>query len=139
MRSCPTDETAIFEQIHDLLQQQQGKRRPAGVAAAAPRVDSRSARRRAYHCTQLLAPLRGHASPAQADFALVQCRDIAPGGFSYFTNERPVTERVVIALGLAPFSFFVAQIVRIQEAEPGAEAALLIGCKFLHRLGPSSL
>ena len=141
MRSSPTDEAAIFEQIHDLLQQQQGKRRAMAGAAAgspAPRVDSRTARRRPYHCAQLIAPLRGPTPPAQGDFELVQCRDISPGGFAYFTDQRPLAERVVVALGLAPFTFFVAQIVRVQEAEPGSEAALLVGCRFLHRLEPTA-
>jgi hypothetical protein len=83
-----------------------------------------------------LAPLKERTPPAQTDFKLVLCRDISPGGFSYFTHSRPKTDHVVVALGLAPFSFFVAQIVRVQLPDDGGDGALLVGCKFLHRLEP---
>ncbi len=138
MLSSPPDEVAIFEQIHALLEEQrQGKRRAAvgnPTGGILPRFETRSGRRRPYHCAQLLAPLKGRTSPAQTDFALVQCRDISPGGFSYFTESRPKSDKVVVALGLAPFSFFVAQIVRIHPPADGQEGPLLVGCKFLHRL-----
>lgn len=131
-----TDEVAIFEQIHALLEQQRhGKRQPGArtVLDGSPRFESRKAKRRPYHCAQLLAPLKGKNPPAQTDFTLVQCRDISPHGFSYYSHTRPTTSRVVVALGLAPFSFFVAEIVRIQRPESG-EGPMLVGCQFLHRL-----
>lgn len=136
-----TDEVAIFEQIHELLEQQrQGKRRtPVGspTGGTLPRFETRTGRRRPYQCAQLLAPLKGRTPPAQTDFQLVQCCDISPGGFSYYAETRPKSDQVVIALGLAPFAFFVAQIVRVQHPEESGDGRLLVGCKFLHRLEPA--
>jgi len=137
MHSSTTHETAIFEQVHDLLQQQAQHRTSTDDASTKriPRVDARKTRRRPYQCSQLLAPYHGDNPPAQSEFKLVRCRDLSPGGFAFYTNQHPTTPQVVIALGLAPFSFFVAQILRVQESEPGSGAVLLVGCKFLYRLG----
>ncbi len=136
MQTIPTDEVAVFEQIHELLEQQRtGRRRnaPASILDGSPRFESRKANRRPYHCPQLLAPLKGRTPPAQADFALVQCRDISPNGFAYFTERQPTAKHVVVALGLAPFSFFVAEIVRVQPSAT-VDGPMLVGCRFLHRL-----
>lgn len=139
MRATPADEVAIFQQVHELLLQQARRRGDVSdrPALRASREDARQSRRRPYQCSQLLAPLRGDA-PAQAEFRMVRCRDLSPGGFAYYANERPPSPQVVIALGLAPFSFFVAQVLRVQAAEPEAGADFLIGCKFLYRLGAAS-
>lgn len=137
MLTSSTPEVEIFEQIHSLLEQQrQPNRRARPVETAqARRLETRSGPRRAYHCAQLLAPLKANHPPSQTDFQLVQCRDISPSGFAYVTEVRPTHERLVVALGLAPFSFFVAEIVRLDKADDTGSGKLLVGCRFLHRLG----
>jgi hypothetical protein len=135
------DEAAVFQQIHELLEQQrQAKRRPSAATldrSGVPRFETRSGPRRDYNCAQLLAPVTGRNPPSQTDFSLVQCRDISPGGFAYFADSRPTHDRIVVALGLAPFSFFVAKIVRIEVGSESTDP-ILVGCKFLHRLEPAS-
>jgi hypothetical protein len=141
MLTTTADAAAVFQQIHELLEQQrQAKRRPSSAIPdrlGAPRFETRSGPRRAYNCAQLLAPLKGRNPPSQPDFSLVQCRDISPGGFAYFAESRPTHDQGVVALGLAPFSFFVAQIVRIEVGNESTDP-ILVGCKFLHRLEPAS-
>jgi hypothetical protein len=140
MLSPAPHEVAMFEQIHALLEQQRTSTAhpsPAEMSARLSR-ESRSARRRPYECAQLVAPMIGDNPPAQGAFTLVQCRDISPGGFSYFADEHPKHDRVVIALGLAPFSFFIAEIVRVEQPERTTDWRWLVGCQILQRLEPTA-
>lgn len=96
--------------------------------------DRRTGERRRYECTQLLAPYDARTLPQQADFRQVQCHDLSPTGFSFYSYRKPETENVVIALGAIPFKFFVAEIIHMSRSEEGDGRNFLIGCHFLQRL-----
>lgn len=97
--------------------------------------DRRNDARRSYECTQLLAPFDGESLPQQADFRQVQCRDLSPAGFSFYTYRQPGSDQVVVALGAVPFKFFIADIVHMSISSTEGGQDFLVGCQFVSRLG----
>jgi hypothetical protein len=129
--SQPEIETsaAFFEAVHEVLEEQPGNA-----------ADRRRATRHPYECIQLLALYDGHNLPVQADFRGVLCRDLSPGGFSFFADEAPRSPYVIIALGVVPFAFFVARVLRVRHAGPADAAGHLVACRFIRRVfKPSDL
>lgn len=116
------DDATFFDMIHRLL----------GEQDEPPPAERRQGSRRPFDCVQLLAPYEG-ALPAQADFRLVRCQDISPHGFSFVAEREPHYRFVIVALGTIPFTFFVAEIMRVTPQDFGAP--LLVGCRFVRRLG----
>jgi hypothetical protein len=96
--------------------------------------ERRVATRRAYDCVQLAAAYDGETLPAPRDFAHVMCHDLSPSGFSYLADVRPQSRYLIVALGRAPFQFFVAQPVNQRWRESDGRRRLLIGCRFVRRL-----
>ena len=119
-----SQDVSLFNMIHGLLDQQ------AEVAG----FERRQHERHAYHCTQLLAPFDGKRRLTQTDFRLVHCRDLSSTGFSFFAPRAPKFRFVVVALGVVPFKFFKAEIVRISEDEVDGEVTWVVGCKFTERI-----
>ena len=89
-----------------------------------------------YDCVQLIAPYDGSKMPSQAEFRRAYCRDLAAGGFSFFAEQPPETDQMVVALGSVPFSFFVADIVRVKQSDVDTTGRYLVGCQFVERLTP---
>ena len=118
---------ALFESLHALLEEQK-----------ASHGDRRGDVRRAYECFQLLAFYDGCRAPAQGDFRCVLCHDLSPGGFSFLAEEAPRLPYVIIALGSIPFTFFVAQVLRVRPAGGDGGSGCLVACRFLRRVAASS-
>lgn len=118
------EDVDLFELVHELLEQSRGHQ--VG--------ERRRQQRNKYDCVQLLAPYDGVSRPSQADFRRVQCRDLASGGFSYFAEAPPEEERLIVALGAVPFTFFVAEVVRVKRADVDHTGSYLVGCRFVERL-----
>ena len=97
--------------------------------------ERRTDSRRSYDCTQLLAPFDGESLPQQADFRQVQCRELSPSGFSFYTYRQPDSDQVVVALGAVPFKFFIAEIVHMSISSTEGGQDFLVGCQFVNRLG----
>ena len=136
----PTQQDAsFFGSIHSLLQQQaESAARPLGARRAHPEervFDRRASNRRPYNCPQLVAPYDGRSLPAQAAFRLVDCQDISPSGFSFLSESVPDYQYLVIALGIVPFAFFSAEIVRVEQLPGPAAESIRVGCRFLQRIG----
>lgn len=93
--------------------------------------DRRTQLRAAFECVQLIAPYDGQQLPTQADFRHVRCCDLSTSGISFYVGRRFSAERMIVALGSIPFSFVVAETVRV---EPTDDGELLIGCQFIERL-----
>ena len=121
-----TPETAFFEMIHTLLEAQRA------VDDEDETAERRSATRSPFQHAQLLAPFDGARLPGHAAFRAVQCRDLSPGGFSFYSPIAIETPQVIVALGVVPFSFFSAQIMRQEPCGEGR--GVLTGCRFLQRL-----
>lgn len=96
--------------------------------------ERRTDARHHYECTQLLAPFDGDSLPQQADFRQVQCRDLSPSGFSFYTYRQPESDQVVVALGAVPFRFFVAEIIHMSISSDEGGQDFLVGCRFARRL-----
>ena len=121
-------DVGLFETITGLIREQQ----------TASRQNRRAASRHQFECVQLLAPYDGETLPALEDFRHVLCHDISRSGLSFLAHEKPETNRVVVALGKIPPSFFVAEILHICPTVTSSGHEYQIGCRFLHRLGDAS-
>lgn len=114
----------LFERINVLLEEQ----------ARAEGEERRHDERRAYRCIQLMAPFDGQRLPSQAAFRAVRCHDISATGFSFYADDQPATDMVIIALGTVPFTFFAAEIVRITESSDKTHGRYTIGSRFVQRI-----
>lgn len=135
--TTPAPDATTFGSIQALLQQQ-------GLAAVAVPQPARgveqgfgrrTSNRRPYACPQLLAPYDGQSLPPQAAFRLVDCQDISPSGFSFLSANEPQSPFVMIALGQVPFSFFSAEIVRVEPLTGQADEQMRVDCRFLRCIG----
>ncbi len=118
------ESAALFEALHRLLD----------TPNVTSHVNRRRTARRPFEYIQLLAYCDGRTPPTQADFRPTRCHDLSPGGFSFFATAPPSLPFVVIALGNVPFSFFLAQVVRVHIADPTSKEPYLLGCRFVKRL-----
>ena len=96
--------------------------------------DRRKGTRTPYDCLQLIATLDEGDSPDQSRFFHVECQDLSCTGFSYLSTDPPRTKRLVVALGKAPFRFFVAEIMHQARVDTGFDSRYLVGCRFVDRL-----
>ena len=117
-----TADASFFDMIHGLLQEQ----------VEPDVVERRQGERRPFNQVQLLAWYNGVSMPTQADFFQVRCQDLSAEGFSFLVDEPPTHPFVVIALGVVPFLFFVAEIKRMQPHK--ARTEILVGCQFVRRI-----
>ena len=119
-----TQDVELFELVHELLQESRGYQ--VGERRGEPRTK--------YDCVQLVAPYDGFSMPSQAQFRRAHCRDLASGGFSFFAEQPPEEEQLVVALGSVPFMFFIADVVRVKRADVDLTGSYLVGCRFVRRL-----
>ena len=122
--TATAQEESLFDLVHALLEESKGDE-----------FGQRRATQRAkYDCVQLIAPYDGFTMPTQAEFRRAHCRDLASGGFSCFAEHPPETEQLVVALGAVPFSFFVAEVVRVKQSDVDHTGSYLVGCRFVEKL-----
>ena len=114
----------LFDLVHALLDESRGCQ--IGERRDQPRTK--------YDCVQLIAPYDGVTMPSQAEFRRAHCRDLASGGFSFFAENPPQTDQLIVALGSVPFNFFVADVVRVKQADVDTTGSFLVGCQFVRRL-----
>ena len=119
-----TQDVELFELVHELLEESRGYQ--VGERRGEPRNK--------YDCIQLIAPYDGYTMPSQAQFRRAHCRDLASGGFSFFAEQPPEEDKLVVALGTVPFAFFVAEVVRVTRADVDHTGSHLVGCRFVERL-----
>jgi hypothetical protein len=103
------------------------------VSEAPAGRNRRKAQRNDYSCVQLVAPYDGVKHPPQNEFRHVVCRDLSTSGISFLLPEALLGDRFIVALGQVPFSFVVAEAVRM---DPTADGEVLVGCRFIERLAP---
>jgi hypothetical protein len=64
----------------------------------------------------------------------VQCNDISAGGFSFLAADRPASDRVVVALGVAPrVAYLIAQIAHSTQFEQDGKTMFMVGCNYIGR------
>ena len=118
--SLPND-AALFQALHEAIKSHDSKERRAGE-------------RHAYEHPLLVAEMHGDEMPDQSQFHHVLCHDISLQGFSFTSPKEHEAHYLVVALGKAPFTFTLAQVVRreVESTSRGEEFSL--GCKFVKRL-----
>lgn len=119
---CP--DASLYGLVHTLLEESRAYQ--VGERRDGPRRD--------YACVQLVAPYDGFRLPSQEEFARVNCRNVSPRGLSFISDQPPRFEKVVVALGVAPFTFFVADVMWVQAENAGTAWHYLVGCRFVERL-----
>ena len=117
-------DAAFFDLVHQLLQIDDEPGPP----------NRRDQVRHPYRCVQLMAPYDGRELPTQAAFRRVQCRDISPRGFSFFADERPDYQYMIVALGPIPFTFLSARVVHTEARQCDDPSGYQVGCRFIDRI-----
>ena len=122
MSSRSENDAAFYETIHGLLKDQDPHCQ-----------EQRQHARQEYEVVQMVAQYDGQLPPAQEDFHLLQFHDISPNGFSFYSPTRPDHPQLIIALGRAPFTFFVAEVRHVEKDDRQGAARYLVGCRFLRK------
>jgi hypothetical protein len=115
--------TAIWESLH----------------AEAGSRDTEHERRRAarfpYQTLQLLAPVHGDTVPTIEQFKTVMCRDISSGGFSYRSDQKPESDRIVVLLRTKDEKRCIeARVVHSRPTFRDGRLQFDVGCKFTRRI-----
>ncbi len=97
-------------------------------------VEQRKDRRLSYVCRQLVAPFDGVRMPRQDEFQWAMFKDVSEAGISFLAETRPTTGQLVVAVGAAPFSFLIVEIVRVSELDDLEAFSFHIGCRVLSEL-----
>jgi len=97
--------------------------------------EQRSSPRRTFQYRQAIAPMYGDALPSRKKFFTVVCDDISAGGLSFYLENPPEFEKLVVALGQPPaVSFFTAEVVRVMDRQLNGQPVHLVGCRFTGRV-----
>ena len=87
-----------------------------------------------YDVFQPIAPFNGELPTAES-FIKVRCRDLSRGGFSYFVDDVPNYESLIVVLGSPPdLTFLVAQVEHYREESIDGQRGYLVGCRFLEQV-----
>jgi hypothetical protein len=91
--------------------------------------------RHAYDTYEYAAPLDDGQLPAAEAFQPVRCHDISGDGISYFVEDAPQYDTVVISVGHSRRNLFViAKVGHSRAAYKYGRVGYLVGCQFLQRL-----
>jgi len=96
--------------------------------------DKRKSRRQTYICRQLVAPFDGTRLPQQDEFEWAMFRDVSSSGLSFLSESRPTTKQLVVAVGPAPFSFLIVEIIRTTKRDDLETHPYHVGCRILREL-----
>jgi hypothetical protein len=89
--------------------------------------------RRSYPFMQQVAGCDEHSADGRR-FETIRCHDVSRRGFSYWSDECPTAERVVVALGSDDETLHVVAKVCYAREVRGCKAPLwLVGCKLIAR------
>ncbi len=95
----------------------------------------RSSPREEYGVTQAIAPVIYGMLPHRKQFVDVECGDLSAGGFSYYLDEPPPYDTLVLRLGPPGSDTFVsARVAHLREVEHDGETVQLVGCQFIGKV-----
>ncbi len=148
-------DAAFFNLMHHLLAASQ--KGEGSVVRDEAEAERRCKSRRAFRLTQRIAPGYCWEVPPDSAWIDVRCYDLAQGGFSFFLDEKPAFERLVVRFHSAEPIYLAARvhywrpvlvdncggIIEPSIPAPGGlstvrqpESKFLIGCQFLRRFAP---
>ena len=99
-----------------------------------PDPEKRRAPRHAYNCRQLVAAFDGTRLPQQEEFTWAMFRDVSNTGVSFLSKTKPASKLLVVAVGPAPFSFLVAEVVRTKRRNDLDGRPYHVGCSVVREL-----
>src|SRR5688500_3475921 len=97
-------------------------------------IEQRNGRRHVYHCLQLVAPFDGNRLPRQEEFSWAMFKDVSKSGLSFLTEARPATKQLVVAVGPAPFTFLIVEVVRSSKRNDLENRPFHVACRILREL-----
>jgi hypothetical protein len=121
MNGSLSNDAALFQALHEAI-------------VAHDSTERRGGERHRYEHPLLIAPMIGEEMPDQSEFHHVMCHDLSLQGFSFSSSQPHELPFLVVALGRAPFTFTLAQIVRRQCDEAAREDRYALGCQFIKKL-----
>ena len=121
MSTTHFDDADLFASLHHVIED-------------ALRENRRATVRHDYRCRQLVAPYQDGEMPEQSEFELMTCKDLSARGFSYTAAEQPPAKKLIVALGRAPFTFAVADVVRLTAITQPGKHNFLVSCQFSARV-----
>lgn len=101
---------------------------------ARPVAEQRRAPRHTYTCRQLVAPYDGMRLPQQEDFSWAMFRDVSHTGVSFLSKTKPASKLLVVAVGPAPFSFLIVEVVRTKRRNDLDGSPYHVGCSIVREL-----
>ena len=97
--------------------------------------EMRRSPRRSFCYQQQIAPMYGGIIPSRKKFFSVVCCDISAGGVSFYLENTPEFEDLVVSLGQVPdLTYFTARVVRTAEKIVDGQPCCLVGCRFTGRV-----
>jgi hypothetical protein len=119
-----SDDADLYQLVHQVV---------AGLDAPA-KAQRRVRDRHPFPCNQSIAFLTQQRMPYAKEFEQVRCRDLSEGGVSFYYEEPPPSNQLVLGLGLETNpSYFLCE-VRHWNKVRGAAGAFCIGCMFVRRV-----
>ncbi|MFN0018265.1 MAG: hypothetical protein ACKVP0_08405 [Pirellulaceae bacterium] len=97
-------------------------------------AEQRRAPRHTYNGRQLVAPFDGVRLPRQDEFDWAMFNDVSETGISFLSESKPATKQLVVAVGPAPFSFLIVDVVRVTRRDDLEGDPLHIGCTIVREL-----
>ena len=92
--------------------------------------------RRRYSIKQLMAPCVHDRLPEPEAFETVQCQEVWVGGISFYADNVPVAQELVITLGREEDRMYVlAEVTARRMVQLSGEPTYLNNCRFKRRLG----
>lgn len=97
--------------------------------------DRRYSRRFPFDSFQLAALCDGGAVPSIDRFKSIHCHDLSQGGFSYFSDIRPLSDEFVLLLQRGERKYCLkGRVVHSRPVDQDGRTRFLVGCKFTGRI-----
>ncbi|EAQ81871.1 hypothetical protein [Blastopirellula marina] len=98
--------------------------------------ERRRSPRHAFQTIQMYAEYDGENMPPTSRFRHASFHDISSTGISFVLPNKPTHARFILAIGIAPFRFFEAELVHVREMESEGRMSYQLGCRLVRRITP---
>lgn len=99
--------------------------------------ERRRSPRHPFKTLQMYAEYDGENMPPTARFQHAKFHDISSTGISFVLPNKPTHARFILAIGIAPFRFFEAELVHVREISSNGEITYQLGCRLVRRITPN--
>ncbi|MCC9605819.1 hypothetical protein LOC68_21025 [Blastopirellula sp. JC732] len=99
--------------------------------------ERRRSPRHPFQTTQMYAEYDGENLPPTARFRHAKFYDISSTGISFMLPSKPTHARFILAIGIAPFRFFEAELVHVREMQCDGTVCYQLGCRLVRRITPN--